>query len=42
MFVGANLAHHVKYWEQISDNTTVINWIEHGIKIPFQTLPEQF
>ena len=36
------LRHNIKYWETISNNTTVLNWIREGVRLPFNERPDSF
>ena len=40
--VNSELSEHVHNWQNIGANDTIIDWIVHGAKIPFQESPPQF
>ena len=29
-------------WRDITDNATVLDWLQNGVKLPFQQIPEKF
>ena len=41
-FKGNNLKNCVQEWEKIGTNFEVLEWIQHGVRIPFKTIPSQF
>ncbi len=41
-FKGNNLKNCLHEWEKIGANFEVLEWIQHGVRIPFKTIPSQF
>ena len=41
-FKAGSVQNYVYAWKQITDNSVVIDWLQNGVQIPFQKLPEQF
>ena len=41
-FKGNNLKNFLSNWEQIGTNFETLEWIQHGVKIPFKNIPTQF
>lgn len=41
-FQGGSIQQKYKYWTRITTNSTVLNWIENGVTIPFTSTPKPF
>ena len=42
MFQADTLRNNLSYWKQITNNETVLDWIDNGVQLPFVELPEKF
>ncbi|MES9880717.1 MAG: reverse transcriptase domain-containing protein [Sedimenticola sp.] len=41
-FVAGNLSKNIDNWCNLTNNPVVIEWVKHGVAIPFDKQPEQF
>ena len=40
--IGGNISKHIKEWRKITDNETVLKWVEFGVPLDFQSSPDSF
>lgn len=42
MVLGTSLHEHVSYWNSITDNNVILDWISEGVTIPLCEIPQPF